>query len=173
MTTFVKVMDTNGAAFTHLREKYGRLKTVEKIRAGIFVGPEIRELMRDRAFEQSLQNNEKAAWMAFKDVCSQFLGSTRAENYREVIARLLNAYKAMGCRMTLKLHFLYSHLDFFPPNLGDVSDEQGERFHQDIADMESRYSSKWQSAMLSDYCWMLQRDEKDATHRRNAFAMHF
>ena len=34
--------------------------------------------------------------------------------------------------MSLKLHFLHSHLYFFPENLGDVSDEHGERFHQDI-----------------------------------------
>ena len=27
--------------------------------------------------------------------------------------------------MSLKMHFLHSHLDFFPPNLGAVSDEQG------------------------------------------------
>jgi hypothetical protein len=28
---------------------------------------------------------------------------------------------------------------FFPPNLGDVSDEQGERFHQDIMEIEKHY----------------------------------
>ena len=33
--------------------------------------------------------------------------------------------------MYLKMHFVHSHLDFFPPNLGEVSDERGERFHQD------------------------------------------
>ena len=41
--------------------------------------------------------------------------------------------------MSLKIHFLHSHWDFFPPNLGAVSDEQGERFHQDIATIEKRY----------------------------------
>ena len=28
--------------------------------------------------------------------------------------------------MSLKMHFLHSDLDFFPPNLGEVSDEQGD-----------------------------------------------
>jgi len=28
--------------------------------------------------------------------------------------------------MSLKIHFLHSHLDFFPSNLGDFSDEHGE-----------------------------------------------
>ena len=30
-----------------------------------------------------------------------------------------------------------------PPNLGAVSDEQDERFHQDIATMEERYQGRW------------------------------
>jgi len=40
--------------------------------------------------------------------------------------------------MSLKIHFLESHLDFFPENLSEVSDEHGERFHKDIIAMESR-----------------------------------
>jgi len=47
---------------------------------------------------------------------------------------LLTSYKDMGCNMILKIHFLESHLDFFPENLGEVNDEHGERFHQDIMD---------------------------------------
>ena len=45
----------------------------------------------------------------------------------------------MVCQMSLKMYFLHSHLNFFPPNLGAVSDEHGERFHQDITTMESNY----------------------------------
>ncbi|KAF2350797.1 Reverse transcriptase domain [Trinorchestia longiramus] len=41
--------------------------------------------------------------------------------------------------MSLKVHFLHSHLDFFPENLGGVSDKHGERFHQEIAAIEKRY----------------------------------
>ena len=33
----------------------------------------------------------------------------------------------MVCRMSLKIHFLHSHLNFFPLNLGAVSDEHEER----------------------------------------------
>ena len=33
----------------------------------------------------------------------------------------------------------------FPPNLGDVSDEDGERFHQNIKVMESGYKTKLKS----------------------------
>ena len=43
--------------------------------------------------------------------------------------------------MSLKIH-LESHLDFFPDNLGEVSDEHVERFHQDFMAMEMRYQGK-------------------------------
>lgn len=33
--------------------------------------------------------------------------------------------------MSMKVHYLHSHSDRFPENLGDMSEEQGERFHQD------------------------------------------
>ncbi|GFT65630.1 hypothetical protein TNCV_3339121 [Trichonephila clavipes] len=40
--------------------------------------------------------------------------------------------------MSVKVHFLHSDLDYFPESLGAVSEEQGERFHQDIKVMVLR-----------------------------------
>ena len=57
--------------------------------------------------------------------------------------------------MSLKMHFSFSHLDFFPLNCGAVCDGHGERFHQDVSLMEHRYKGKWSAAMLGDYCWMM------------------
>jgi hypothetical protein len=54
--------------------------------------------------------------------------------------------------MSLKIHFLNWHLDFFPENLGTVSEEQGERFHQDIKEMERRYQGRWNVNMMGDCC---------------------
>lgn len=33
--------------------------------------------------------------------------------------------------MSIKIRYLFSHLDRFPENIGDVSKEQEEHFHQD------------------------------------------
>jgi hypothetical protein len=71
--------------------------------------------------------------------------------------------------MSLKVHFLGSHLDFFPENVGAVSDEHGERFHQDIYNMEKR----WSLSMLPDYCWTLKRDVPQATHSRKPTTVTF
>jgi len=38
--------------------------------------------------------------------------------------------------MSLKVHFLHSYLDYFPENLEDLSEEQRERSHQDMKEME-------------------------------------
>jgi len=43
-------------------------------------------------------------------------------------------------------------LRFFRPNLTDVSEEHGERFHQDIQVMEKRYQGRWDEAIMGDLC---------------------
>ena len=136
-----------------------------KLKEGVFVGPEIRELMRDDEFKKQLTSVELAAWEAFVLVVENFLGNHRSDNYVELVENLLAAYERLGARMSLKMHFLHSHLDFFPPNLGEVSDEHGERFHQDIKVMESRYQGKFNPNMMGDYCWFMQR-ETDVPHAR-------
>ncbi|KDQ71572.1 hypothetical protein L798_09054 [Zootermopsis nevadensis] len=70
----------------------------------------------------------------------------------------LTSYGKLGCNISFKVHFLHSHLDFFPSNCDSVSGEHGERFRQDISAMEQRYERKWSAAMLVDYCWMVERD---------------
>ena len=52
----------------------------------------------------------------------------------------------------LSLHFLHSHLNFFSDNWGDVSDEHGERFYQDISEIGTRYQGEPGNSMMGDYC---------------------
>ena len=75
------------------------------------------------------------------------------------MADFVQSYKTMGCNMSLKINFVDSHLDLLPENLGSVSDEHGERFHQDISTMEKRYEGKWIPSMLADYCRTLRTDD--------------
>ncbi|UYV73268.1 hypothetical protein LAZ67_10002409 [Cordylochernes scorpioides] len=138
MKNFVKAMDRNASGFAYLKQKFSSISEA-KIKEGIFVGPQIRELQQDGNFQNSLNEVEAAAWNSFRNVCKNFLGSVKVENYRDIVNDLLLSYKALGCNMSLKIHFLHSHLDFFPDNLGAVSDEHGERFRQDISSMEKQY----------------------------------
>ena len=97
-----------------------------------------------------------------------FLGNKKAENYKEIVEELLLSLQELGCKMSIKIHYLHSHIEEFQENLGDVSEEQGERFHQDIKVMEERYQGKWDSKMMADYCWNLMRDVPQSSHKRTA-----
>ena len=141
MKNFVKGMDKTGRGFEYARNKFPNVSDA-KIKEGIFIGPQIREMMRDEQFDEDLNEAEINAWMSFKRLCKDFLGNHKAVKYQDTVKDLLTLHKAMGCNMSLKIHFLESHLDFFPENLGKVSDEHGERFHQDITAMEKRYQGK-------------------------------
>ena len=81
----------------------------------------------------------KETWKSLKNVATNFLGNHKAENYRDMAADLVQSYTDMGCNMFSKMNFLDCHLDVFPENIGTVSDERGERFHQDISTTEKRY----------------------------------
>jgi hypothetical protein len=96
------------------------------------------------------------------------LGNRRAQNYEELANNLLQSYQKLGCNMSLKIHFLLSHLDFFPENCSAVSDEHGEQFHQDISSMEKRYQVKWNCVMLADYCRTLARNDSTMEYKRQA-----
>ena len=97
-------MDQNSAPFMYLKNKFPELSD-DKIKEGVFVGPQIRELKQDVKFEEQLSEVEKAAWKSFKNVTTNFLGNHKAENYRDKVADLAQFFKAMGCSMPAKVHF--------------------------------------------------------------------
>lgn len=172
MKNFIKALKKDGAATDFLKQKFPRVSEA-KLKAGIFDGPQIRELMKDEKFTVSLDRKEKKAWLAFKSIVENFLGNHRSPEYQLVVEDLLNSFQSIGARMSVKLHFLSSHLDYFPNNCGDFSEEQGERFHQDIRVMEERYQGRWDVNMLADYCWCLKRDSPVVKHVRKSLKRSF
>jgi hypothetical protein len=111
----VKTMNQEEAAFTYLREKFPRLSAA-KLKEGIFIGPQIRDLIKDEYFNKLLQGDEKAAWDSFKFVVKGFLENRRAQNYEDLVNNLLQSYQKLGCNTSLKILFLHSHLGSFPEN---------------------------------------------------------
>ena len=105
MKNFVKALHKNGAAFHHLSTVFLGLSAA-KLKEGIFVGLQIREVLKDTDFEELLNLKELRAWEAFKSVCSGFLGNTRVPDYQTCIEKMLKSYEDMGCQMSLKIHFL-------------------------------------------------------------------
>ncbi|UYV68757.1 hypothetical protein LAZ67_6000703 [Cordylochernes scorpioides] len=56
---------------------------------------QIRELQQDGNFQNSLNEVEAAAWNSFRNVCKNFLGSVKVENYGDIVNDLLLSYKAL------------------------------------------------------------------------------
>ena len=169
---FVKALDHNSAAFRHLQSVFPKLSEA-KVKAGVFVGPQVRKLMNDAEFVSLLSATEKNAWHSFVAVVTGFLGNHKSENFPEVISNLIENFREMGCRMSLKLHVLHCHLDFFKTNLGDYSEEHGERFHQDILDFENRYQGQYNESMMGDYVWCLVRECAQLYKRKSRNATRF
>ena len=152
MKNYVKQLEkSKPKGFAFLCNKFPNISEA-KLKESIFDGPQIREVLKDPKFEKEPTSIKLRAWKAFKWLCANFLGNKRSFSFKMGVENLLEAYKEMGCRMSLKIHFLHSHLNFFQANLGAISDEQGERFHQDIQAMEARYQGFWNEGMQADYC---------------------
>jgi len=167
MRNFVKGMDRTGRGFEYVRNKFPNVSDT-KIKEGVFIGPQIRELIQDKEFDEDLNETERNAWLSFMRICKDFFVNHKAAKYQDAVQDLLTSCKAMGCNMSLKIHFLESHLNFFPENLSEVSDEHGERFHQDIMALGKLYEGKWTSSIWADYCWTLNRDVPEAKYRRKS-----
>ena len=104
MKNFVKAMDKTGAGFLYLSRKFPKMAEA-KVKEGVFIGPQIRQLLQDSEFDQALFGKEKLAWQAFKLVATKLLGNTKADNYMELVSKLLKACSRMECNMSLKIHF--------------------------------------------------------------------
>ncbi|GFW05796.1 uncharacterized protein TNCV_602681 [Trichonephila clavipes] len=116
---------------------------------------------------------ESKAWNSFVLVMSNFLDKMRSDDHVELVESMLSNLKGLGCNMSIKIYFLHSHLDRFPQNLGDFSEEQGEKFHQDLRTMEEHYQGRWDSHLMVDYCWCLIRDLLKVAHSRKSYKRSF
>jgi len=96
---------------------------MEKLKAGILDGLQIRKLVQDQTFTSCMTVAERASWMVF--IClsdSTVLGNTKASNYQNLVDVMLQNFQALNARMSklhftiFKLHYLFSHLDYKVPS---------------------------------------------------------
>ena len=74
---------------------------MEKLKTGVFDGPQIRQLIREPEFENSMTKVELDAWKAFVLVVKNFLGNNKARNYAELVNNMLTAFRNLGCNMNV------------------------------------------------------------------------
>ena len=105
---------------------------------GDFVS-QIWNLTNYQNFKLFINEKEGAAWKSFAEVIHKSLGNFKDAGYKDIVENCLNSFRVLECNMSIKVNFLFNHFKNFPDNLLNVSDEQDERFHQEIKIMEARY----------------------------------
>ena len=98
---FTMALDKDGDCFTYLCLVFPGV-IMEKLKAGIFDGPQIRQLVRDPEFENAMNEVEQEAWKAFVLVVKNFLGNNKTRNYAELVNNMLTAFRNQGCNMSIR-----------------------------------------------------------------------
>lgn len=161
------------SAFLRLKEIFKGEVTEAKLLGGVLTGPQIRKLREDNEFSNLLQDIPHAfeCWEAFGLVVDNILGSANSTCKEDLIDFLLTSYQRFNCNMSLKVHMFHRHLDLFcsenAKNMGDMTEESGERFHKDISPFEERYKHvKDHRRMIGDYCNSLIRETDTESYKR-------
>jgi hypothetical protein len=64
---------------------------------GIFIGPQVTQLLKDQDFNTQLNLAERRSWKAFeKNVCRNFKHNEKVENYSEIVQELISSYSSLG-----------------------------------------------------------------------------
>ena len=79
---FTKALDKDSCCFSYMCHVFPGL-SIEKLKGGIFDGPQVRQLIRDLEFEKSMTELESEAWKAFVLVVKNFLGNNKTSNYED------------------------------------------------------------------------------------------
>ena len=72
MKNSVEGMDKTGRGYQYARNKFANVSDA-KLKEGIFIGPQIGELVQDKQFDKDLNETERNAWLSFKRICKDLL----------------------------------------------------------------------------------------------------
>ena len=67
----------------------------------------IKKLIKDDEFVNSLNDLELCAWISFVDGVKNILGNRQAENYLELEEKPLKSVQGIGANVRIKVHFLH------------------------------------------------------------------
>lgn len=122
-----------GNGFKYIIRKFPKLSR-EKTKADIFHRRQIRKLTIDPNFINCLTVVEESNWNEIVWIVKDFLA-----DFPQLIDELMPHFQLLGCNMSIGIYFLLIHLDRSPENLNDSSEEERERFHQNICTMKEQY----------------------------------
>ena len=74
-----------------LKSKFPKLSEA-KIKEGVFIGPQIRELMKNIEFDESLSSEERKTWLSVKNVIRNFLRNHKSKYYKWYVNEMLTLF---------------------------------------------------------------------------------
>ena len=89
MKQFTKALDKEGQCFMYLRKQFEKLSDV-KIKEGIFDGPQIRKMFKEKNCILHMNAIEKSAWLRFKSIVENFLRDHKCHDYEELVNSLFD-----------------------------------------------------------------------------------
>lgn len=119
-------------------------------------GKDVTRIVQSTSLLTTLKtDDEKQLWEAYCNVVKGFLGRHRAQDYVARIEKLRQLLVKTGIARTPKIHLLVDHVEKFPKNNSDYSDENAEKFHHELMPIYLRYpvAESQLSSVLSDYLW--------------------
>jgi hypothetical protein len=60
---------------------------------------------------------ERQAWIVYKSIVTKFLGKNKDPDFVTLVANMLEKFKALGCLMSLKIHFFKIRTWMFFPKI--------------------------------------------------------
>ena len=110
---FVKALDKQGDCFDYICRTFPGLSD-KKVKAGIFYGSQIRKFIKDTNFVLSMNEIEATAWNAFVEIVTKFLGNIKHDSYVVIVQNFIQSFHALGCNMSIKIHFFVQPFGEFP-----------------------------------------------------------
>ena len=111
--------------------------------------------------------NELAPWKFFTNYCCISSSATRRKKILKLCqppSKLQEFEMQNGSQTSLPV---FSFWFCFLENLSAASDKQGEHFLEHVLQLEQSYKERWDASVLSDYCWILQRENTTKGNRQN------
>lgn len=145
----------NNDALMFLKNNLFKSKSLDKIESGVFTGPEIRKIIKNKKeFSKLLNRKEKNCFNSFINLVDLYFTKSpgSSEDILSAKNQLISSFESNLILLSPKLHYLMNHFDHFPPNYSHWGEEQGEHHHQEIKIYKSRYGKKVKP-MIQDFCW--------------------
>ena len=113
MKQFVKALPVDGCYYNYICNFFPGMSN-EKLKAGVFNRPQILKIRKNPGFVESMTAVKSAAWISFSLIVKNFLGNTKADNYKELVEDMLFNFQNLGVKMSIKVYYLFCLLDRFP-----------------------------------------------------------